>query len=130
MKMDVQCREDIDFLIRKFYSRVRKDELLGPIFNEVIDDWDKHMDHIADFWESSIFHVGKFKGNPMAKHMEVDQKADHSITQNHFGRWLQLWFTTLEEDFEGENTRLLKERARNMASIMFIRIFEARKKRP
>ena len=64
------------------------------------------------------------KGNPMRAHLEVDQEFDNSIEQVHFGHWLELWFETLDDLFTGEIQLLqCKRRARNMAHILFMRIF-------
>ena len=34
----IESREDVQFLVHTFYSKIRKDELLGPIFNSHISD--------------------------------------------------------------------------------------------
>ena len=46
----------------------------------------------------------------------------------HFGIWLNLWYQTLEELFEGEVTENAKRRARKMGTFMYLKIFEARQK--
>lgn len=38
MKKDINDIDDIKFLVDTFYSRVRKDEVLGSIFNNAIGD--------------------------------------------------------------------------------------------
>ncbi|MFY0686698.1 MAG: group III truncated hemoglobin [Cyclobacteriaceae bacterium] len=126
---DIESRADIELLLDRFYTKVRVHETLGPFFNETIDDWGIHLAKIADFWESNLFFIAKFKGNPMRTHIEVDQAFNHSIEQAHFGLWLQLWTETMDENFEGEKAHLAKERARNMAQMMFLRIYQARKQK-
>ncbi|MBU2913159.1 group III truncated hemoglobin [Reichenbachiella agariperforans] len=125
-KQDISTRSDLELLVNTFYGKVRQHEMLGPIFNGVIHDWPEHLAKLADFWETNLFYVQKFKGNPMRAHLEVDEKYDHSISQDHFGHWLQLWFETLDALFEGEKAILAKERARNVAHITFMRLFQAR----
>lgn len=44
----------------------------------------------------------------------------------HFGIWLNYWFETLDELFEGENVIILKRRARKMGTVMYMNIFESR----
>ena len=39
-------------LLRAFYDRVRVDPLIGPIFNERIQDWEPHLARIGDFWSA------------------------------------------------------------------------------
>ena len=123
---DIKSREDVHFLVSSFYDKIKEDTELGPFFNNVIHDWDKHIDHLTDFWESQLFMKNVFKGNPLKKHVEIDRKNNHNISNNHFGLWLNYWFQTLDELFVGERTQLAKNRARNMGTYMFIEIFKAR----
>ena len=67
MKKDIKSREDILLLVRTFYAKVRKDELLGPVFNLVIEDWERHFEHLTDFWQSNLFFEKKYSGNPLQK---------------------------------------------------------------
>ena len=127
-KRDIESREDIEMLIRTFYGKVRQHDKIGPFFNEMISDWNKHQNKLTNFWETNLFLVDAYKGNPVRKHIEVDTHFQNGVEQAHFGHWLQLWFNTVDDLFEGKNAHLAKERARNMSHIMFIRIFQARKK--
>ena len=124
----IETRADLVFLVDTFYARIRKHETLGPVFNGKIDDWESHLKKVADFWETTFFLGKSYLGNPMRKHLELDAELDHSIEQAHFGHWLELWFDTIDAYFEGEKANLAKERARNMAHILFMRIFEQRSK--
>ena len=126
-KPDIQSRADIEILIRNFYQKVRRHTIIGTLFNEVIDDWEEHILKLTDFWQTNLFFVKAYKGNPLKAHIRVDQQFGNSIEQAHFGHWLQLWFETLDQLYEGKNATLAKERARSMAHIMYLRIFQARK---
>jgi hemoglobin len=53
---------------------------------------------------------------------------DGKINELHFGTWLNLWFQTIDELFDGEMAQIAKNRARNMGSHLHIAIFNARKK--
>ncbi|MFT7031658.1 MAG: hemoglobin [Cyclobacteriaceae bacterium] len=128
-RKDIESREDIELLVHTFYSKVRKHTTLGPIFNQVIDNWDEHLDKLCGFWETNLFFVQKYKGNPLQTHLDVDKELGHQIDQLHFGNWLNLWFETLDELYHDKNAEIAKHRARNMAHIMFIRIWEARNKK-
>ncbi|MEP4534698.1 MAG: group III truncated hemoglobin [Cyclobacteriaceae bacterium] len=127
MKPDIQSRSDIEKLVNTFYDKVRAHAEIGRFFNETITDWPEHLSKLADFWEANLFFVSGFRGNPMKTHIEVDAKFNHEIDQAHFGNWLELWMNTLDELFEGEKANLAKERARNMAHMIYLRIFNARK---
>ena len=125
-KKDIKSRADIFLLVSKFYEKVRKDETLGPFFNETIKDWDTHLDHLTTFWESSLFLKTKYSGNPLEAHTKVDKAFNHSITELHFGLWLNLWFQTIDELFEGDYAENAKRRARKMGTFMYMNIFAAR----
>lgn len=127
-KTEINSRKEIDILVRRFYAKVRDHEMLGPIFNGIIDDWDHHLIHLSDFWEMILLNSGPGAGkfNPAKVHREVDDKVGNSIDQVHFGNWLQLWFQTIEEHFEGKNAEYAKEHARRMAHNIFMRIWEGR----
>ncbi|MGH1383932.1 group III truncated hemoglobin [Kordia sp.] len=126
MKHDIQNRTDVHLLVTTFYVKIRKDEVLGPIFNNRIHDWNSHLEHLTDFWESSLFFVNKYKGNPLEKHVEVDVAVGNVINEHHFGIWLNYWIQTLDELFEGEKVSIAKNRARKIGTFIYIKLFEAR----
>ena len=70
----------------------------------------------------------RYKGDPLQAHVKVDKDHNHSITELHFGLWLNLWFQTIDELFEGEVAENAKRRARKMGSFLYLKIFEARTK--
>lgn len=74
-----------------------------------------------------MFGIRKYYGNPIAAHIEVDEKFNQTIDPNIFGLWLNLWFETLEGLFEGENVETLKRRARKMGTVLLVNIYENRK---
>lgn len=125
-KSDISNREDILMLVTLFYSKVRNDNTLGPFF-ESIQDWDAHLEHLTTFWESSLFLKTKFRGNPLQVHTKVDKAHNNSITELHFGIWLNLWFETVNELFEGDYAENAKRRARKMSTFLYLKLFEARK---
>lgn len=126
----IDSRVQVAILVRTFYAKVREHETLGPIFNEIITDWETHLERLTDFWEMVLLHSGPGAGkfSPVPVHKKVDKQVNHRIEQQHFGNWLELWFSTLDELFEGENAAYAKEHARNMAHILFFRIMEGRGK--
>jgi hemoglobin len=131
-KSDINTREDIFLLVSNFYEKVRAEETLGPFFNETITDWEAHLNHLTTFWETSLFMTRKleekYRGNPLEAHVKVDKQFNHSIDNLHFGIWLNLWYQTLDELFEGEIADNAKRRARKMGTFMYMNIFSARKK--
>ncbi len=130
-RIEIRSRKEVDFLVRRFYKEIRLHETLGPIFNQVVEDWDQHLTYLSDFWEMILLQTGPGKGkfNPTKVHQQVDEQVGHSIEQAHFGNWLELWFTTIDRYFEGETADFAKEHARRMAHMLFMRIWEARPKK-
>ncbi|MGO3707907.1 MAG: group III truncated hemoglobin [Mesonia hippocampi] len=128
MKKDIAGREDVSLLVHTFYKKVKANKDIGFFFNETINDWDEHLAKLTDFWESNLFLVQKFKGRPGRAHIEVDYKYEHKIEAYHFGVWLNLWFETLDELFEGPLAERAKNHARNLGHNFFMKIFSARPK--
>lgn len=130
-KKELEQRSDIFLLVNSFYEKIKKDDILSEIFIKMIpeDEWNKHIEKLTDFWETNLFFVRKYKGNPIKVHHDVDVNFNHIISQEHFGRWLQLWFNTVDAHFYGEKANQAKERARNIASMLFLKIFENRSKK-
>ncbi|CAL2086739.1 hemoglobin [Tenacibaculum sp. 190524A05c] len=129
-KKQIENREDVFALVSTFYDKIKKDDVIGEFFLETIpeEEWDDHLLKLTDFWETNLFFVRKFKGNPIKAHRDVDANFNNAIQQEHFGRWLQLWFSTVDELFFGEKATQAKERARNIASMLFFKIYEHRLK--
>lgn len=128
MKNDIKTREDVYMLVSSFYKKVRQDELLAPFFNDVIKDWDEHLERLTTFWESSLFLKTKYLGDPLTAHVKVDESHNHSIDNLHFGVWLNLWYQTIDDLFEGDYAENAKRRARKMGTFLYLKIFEARQK--
>lgn len=123
---DISSREDVFLLVTTFYGKVRKDALLAPIFNSVITDWEHHLEHLTNFWESNLFFKKTFSGDPVGKHIDVDMTHSGGINEMHFGVWLNLWYLTIDELFAGEVANIAKNRARSMSTFIHLKIFEAR----
>ena len=127
MSGDINTREDVFLLVSGFSKKVRQNPEIGHFFNEAIQDWDAHLDKLTDFWESNLFFKALYKGNPQKVHVKVDQENRQEISSYHFGIWLNLWFETIDELFEGELANRAKNNARKMSSHLYLKIFEARK---
>lgn len=126
----IKNRSDVNYLVNAFYAKVRKDELLGSIFNSHIaeEQWYEHLQKLTDFWESVLFGVRKFNGSPTQKHLNVDKNLNYTIDQKHFGKWLQLWFETINELYDCDRANMAKESARRMAHAQFMVIWNHRSK--
>lgn len=126
MKADIQSRSDIQLLVDRFYDKVKQDEAISYLFIDVAKvDWEHHLPRMYDFWENIVFQTGGFTGNPMAAHLQLNQKSP--LKQEHFVRWLQLFFETVDELFDGDNAELIKQRAQSIATMMQIKIIKSGK---
>jgi hemoglobin len=108
---------DADFVssfVEAFYAKIRKDDLLGPIFAEKIRDWDDHLGRMKRFWRSVLFSSGEYAGNPMVKHVALPE-----LGKDHFAHWLELFYATLR-DLGGndEAVELVGSRARMIADSL------------
>ena len=67
----INNRKGVNILVNRFYTKIRKDELLSPIFNGHISEeqWTEHIIRLTDFLETNLFGVSKFKGNPSSTHI-------------------------------------------------------------
>jgi hemoglobin len=121
MKTDIKDRADIQRLIDSFYTKVRVDDQIAYLFNDVAKvDWEHHLPRMYDFWESMLFQTGTFSGNPMPVHMQLHQRSP--LSKQHFARWLHLFNETVDELFEGDKAEQVKQRAHSIATIMQIKI--------
>lgn len=113
---DIQTEADVKTLVDAFYDKVNADALLAPIFNDFAGvDWAAHLPRMYDFWSSLLLHTARYRGQPFLKHIPLP------IAGPHFERWLALFFSTVDELFEGPVATEAKLRAQNIA-----RIFESR----
>jgi len=121
MKHDIRDRADIQLLVDTFYEKVRADETIGYLFNEVAKvNWEQHLPRMYDFWENILFQTGGFKGNPMVAHVQLHQKSP--LNAAHFARWQQLFLATVDELYAGDMAELIKQRARSIATMMQIKV--------
>lgn len=99
-------------LVDRFYTRVRQDEILGPVFAEKIgNDWEPHLETMRAFWSSLMLASGRYKGNPMMKHLPLVPR----IGSEHFERWLSIWKQTTAELFPPETAAIFLRKAESMA---------------
>ncbi len=92
MAQDALCTEqEITTLVHAFYARVRTDDLIGPVFDARISDWDKHLAIMVRFWSSVLLGTGTYNGTPMPKHVALP-----NLQPQMFTRWLDLFHQTTE----------------------------------
>ena len=104
-------------LVDRFYGKARRDPLIGPLFNSAVDDWDMHRRKLCDFWSSVMLTTGRYKGNPMAAHVQ------HPIEPEFFAHWLALWHETAGELFEPEVAARFCLKAERIAESLKLALF-------
>lgn len=118
---DLQGRAGIERLVNAFYEKVRGDELIGFIFNDVAQtDWTHHLPRMYAFWETVLFRSGGYTGNPVAAHAKLVPQTEMGRAQ--FDRWLFLFHQTVDELFSGPNADHIKNCAQDMANVLYSRI--------
>ncbi len=122
----IETREDVEFLVNKFYDKVGKDETIGFFFNDIAKvNWDLHLPKMYQFWETLLFGKASYKGNPMAVHFPINEMQ--AMEKHHFEHWLKLWTATLDENFEGEMAEAAKTKASNITNLMAYKMEIARR---
>jgi hemoglobin len=111
--------EGLKRLVAAFYSRVRADAELGPIFNDAINDWPEHLEKLTAFWSSVMLTSGRYKGQPVPAHMRHKSR----ITPELFDRWLGLWAQTTDELMSPEAALQLQDRAARIAESLKLAMF-------
>jgi hemoglobin len=106
-------------LVALFYGRVRQDSELGPIFNDAIGDWPRHLSKLTDFWHSVMLTSGRFKGNPMLKHLMHKER----IKPEHFDRWLTLWREATNEIMAPEHADAMQAKARRIGESLKLALY-------
>lgn len=103
-------------LVRRFYSDVAQDDLLGPMFNDVARvDWSEHLPKLTDFWCRMLFAMPGYQGNPFRAHQVIH--AQRPFTAAHFERWLDLFFEAVELGWVGPNAERVKAFATKVARV-------------
>lgn len=115
VKPDISTSTDIQLLINTFYEKVRKDDTIGYIFNDIAKvDWEKHLPRMYSFWEFLLLGGDAYKGNPMEAHQKLHRIEP--LKESHFNRWLELFHETVDDHFEG----MVAQDAKNRASLIVL----------
>jgi hemoglobin len=110
----------IGALLDLFYTRLRADPQLGPVFASAIadDEWPAHMAVIQDFWSAVMLKSGRYKGNPFEVH-----KAVAGISPELFARWLTLFDEACREMLAPDLAAAMHGRAVQIADSLKAGLF-------
>lgn len=115
-RTDLIDRDDIERLVVAFYRYAAMDELLGPVFAAAHIDWPSHIETLTDFWAWQLLGERGYEGNPLRAHEPVHARTP--FTDAHFDRWLDLFVTTIDDQFAGPTAEMAKQRAMKMSKAM------------
>lgn len=118
--MQAVTESQIVTLVDAFYAKVRRDEILAPIFEHAIapDSWPVHLGKMYDFWSSVMLTTGRYKGNPLAVHMRVA-----GLEAGMFARWLALFRATAEELLPPELAASFRVKSERIAESLQLGLF-------
>jgi len=110
---DIRSKKDITILVDNFYNKVRKDDLIGPIFSNRIgaNSWKKHLSKMYSFWNTVLFGQADYRGNPFSHHINLN------LSTEHFDRWISLFEESINNLFEGPKANETLERAHKMRKM-------------
>lgn len=114
---DISNIEDIKVLVNTFYDNIKKDELLGHIFDNIIQDrWPEHLEKMYRFWETVLLEVHTYSGSPFPPHAQLP------VSKEHFNRWMSIFTETTDSLFKGSIADEAKWRAEKMAEMFNYKI--------
>jgi len=114
---DIASLEDIKLLVDSFYGKVREDNMLKDIFDDVIQNrWPEHLEKMYRFWQTVLLEEHTYSGKPFVPHLKLP------VEREHFNRWLELFIETVDELFEGNKAHLAKWQAGRMAEMFLAKI--------
>ena len=114
---EIMALEDIRLLVDTFYERVRKDELIGPIFEDRLKGkWEHHLPKMYSFWQTILLGEHTYYGSPLLPHLDMP------VEGRHFSRWIGIFHQTVDELFTGEIAKEAKWRSERMAEMFNYKI--------
>lgn len=124
MKKDIANRDDLLYLVKRFYEKLLTDDSISYLFTDVVKiSLDHHLPVLVDFWDSILFQSDTYRKNAMQPHLALHQKSP--LTKHHFETWLRYFKETVDELFIGDNAFIIKERATSIATVMQIKIHQS-----
>ena len=108
--------ENIEVLVREFYSRVYQDSYLQTFFIEKLGDdfqgekWEKHLLLLSDFWRFVALGYNDYDANPLQPHFEVKNLSVEAFTN-----WLKLFHATVDSLYEPSIGLYFKDKSNDIA---------------
>lgn len=114
---DIEVLDDVKAMVDQFYGKIREDDLLKDIFNNIIqDNWPEHLDKMYRFWQTVLLKDRTYNGRPFVPHMVMP------VSQEHFDRWVKLFTETVDELYSGTRAEAAKWQGIRMAEMFLSKI--------
>ena len=95
--------ESIEIMVRAFYAKLIKDDLVGPFFIKALGDdldsgkWRSHYGTLDSFWLLMMTGEKGYMGDPYMVHAFIG-----TLTVEVFDRWLEIFHSQVHEQFTPE----------------------------
>ena len=99
-----------------FYEKALEDEVLSPFFIDEIsdditdEDWDHHIELLADFWLAKMLGEDTYYGNFVGAHVKMPH-----LKRETFERWLELFSATADEVYAPEIAMKFKKKGKQFS---------------
>lgn len=113
----VGAEQAISRLVRQFYGKARKDDVLAPIFAAMVHDWEAHFIIVENFWSHALLGTTRYQGHPFPVHMQMP------VEPAHFDRWLELFCQTAQETLSPSLAKKAVKRSQHMAHAFKVGLF-------
>ena len=108
---------EIRRLIPAFYARVRRDPMLGPVFDGIIDErWPAHIETVISFW----LYVTRLDRSYNARNFIPAHIKHPAIRADLIPQWLALFRDAAEDLCSADSAVVLVDIAQRMASSLEI----------
>ena len=108
---------NLNTLVIRFYTKVLKDDLIGPIFIDVLgkdlkdEKWQEHIELLTNFWASIALGDFTYKGSRFAPHVAYRER----LSVKAFERWLELFFETLNSIYDPQIAQQFLAKSKTIA---------------
>ena len=103
MKTSEVDLESIEIMVRAFYARLIKDDLVGPFFIKALGEdltngkWSEHYGTLDSFWLLMMTGERGYKGDPYMVHAFIGK-----LSVEIFDRWLKIFHEQVHAQFTEE----------------------------
>lgn len=118
---DIQNQDDLYLLVNEFYKKLLSDHSISYIFTDIVKiKIEEHLPVLVTFWSQAILGTGGYTNNLTDIHLKINKIKP--LTPELFKIWLNHFYTSVDENFEGQNAEKIKTQALNIATVMQIKI--------